>query len=223
MNVEQVSDQKTVKVTIRLVVASNICSHSSYTYGPAVTPTATQHSFHIRTGIAQEHRDTSTGMGWGNNRAIGGDPLRLLSRRRRSKHNTLYRHLEWSYGTTWLFVPPHPSSNLQTMMYEIYLEALSTQALHNLVSVQHTTSFFLFVSDTGRHSRVSTRPAERKEHLCSCWCETNGPGRTFRALPCVPQVLHADELVISVEAVVLGLGVVVVQVFPQELKQENDV
>lgn len=107
MNVEQVSAQKTVKVTIILVVASNICSHSSYTYGPADTPTATQHSFHIRTGIAQEHRDTSTGTGW-ETTGPSGDPLRLLSRRR-SKHNTLYRHLEWSYGTTWLFVPPHPS------------------------------------------------------------------------------------------------------------------
>lgn len=36
------------------------------------------------------------------------------------------------------------------------------------------------------------------------------PGRTFRALPCIPQVLHTDELVIPVEAVMLSLGVVVV-------------
>lgn len=41
--------------------------------------------------------------------------------------------------------------------------------------------------------------------------------RTFRALPCVPQILHADELVITMKAVVLGFGVVVVQVLSQEL------
>lgn len=35
-------------------------------------------------------------------------------------------------------------------------------------------------------------------------------GGTFGALPRLPQVLHTYELVISVKAVVLGLGVVVV-------------
>ncbi len=44
---------------------------------------------------------------------------------------------------------------------------------------------------------------------------------TFRALPCVPQVLHADELVIPMEAVMLGLRVVVVQIFSQELRNDK--
>lgn len=35
---------------------------------------------------------------------------------------------------------------------------------------------------------------------------------TFRTLPGVPQVLHADELVVTVETVVLGFGVMVVEV-----------
>lgn len=133
MNVEQVSDQKTVTVTITPVVASNICSQTR------PRPLNIHSTF-----VLGSPKNTETPVpGWGGETTGPScDPLRLLSRGRRSKHNTLYRHLEWSYGTTWLFVPPHPSSNLQTIMYEIYLEALSTQALHNLVSVQHTTSFF---------------------------------------------------------------------------------
>ena len=46
---------------------------------------------------------------------------------------------------------------------------------------------------------------------------------TFRALPRVPQVLHADELVVPVEAVVLGFGVVVIQIFSQKLQNDTDV
>ncbi len=46
---------------------------------------------------------------------------------------------------------------------------------------------------------------------------------TFGALPRVPQVLHTDELVVPVEAVMLGLGVMVVQIFSQELQDDKDV
>lgn len=46
---------------------------------------------------------------------------------------------------------------------------------------------------------------------------------TFRALPCIPQVLHADELVIPMEAVMLGLGVMVVQIFSQELQDDKEI
>lgn len=45
---------------------------------------------------------------------------------------------------------------------------------------------------------------------------------TLRALPCVPQILHTDELVIPVEAVVLSLGVMVVQIFSQELQDDTE-
>lgn len=51
--------------------------------------------------------------------------------------------------------------------------------------------------------------AERKACLCS-HCLPSGEEHTFRALPSVPQVLHTDKLVIPVEAVMLGLGVMVV-------------
>lgn len=44
---------------------------------------------------------------------------------------------------------------------------------------------------------------------------------TFWALPCIPQILHADELIIAMKTVVLGFGVVVVQVLSQKLWDEN--
>ena len=46
---------------------------------------------------------------------------------------------------------------------------------------------------------------------------------TFRTFPRVPQVLHADELVIAVESVVLGLGVMIVKVLSEELQDDKDV
>lgn len=57
------------------------------------------------------------------------------------------------------------------------------------------------------------------EVTLSAWSSGDKQALTFRALPRVPQVLHADELVVPVEAVVLGLGVVVVEVFSQELQE----
>ena len=44
---------------------------------------------------------------------------------------------------------------------------------------------------------------------------------TFRTLPHIPQVFHADELVVSMETVVLGFGVMVIQVLSQELWRER--
>lgn len=40
--------------------------------------------------------------------------------------------------------------------------------------------------------------------------EKTMPQSTFRDLPCIPQILHTDELVIPVEAVMHVLGVLVV-------------
>lgn len=52
----------------------------------------------------------------------------------------------------------------------------------------------------------------KERPLCAVAVAFGGKS-TFRTLPCVPQVLHTDELVIPVEAVMLGLGVMVVQIF----------
>lgn len=215
MNVEQVSYQKTVKVTITLVVASNICSQTR------PRPLNIHSTF-----VLGSPKNTETPVpGWGGETTGPSGATRSASWAAVAGPNTTHfigtsSEVTAQLGSLFLLTLP--------VIYRPWcMRFIWKPCPHKLCTTLSASSipqvFFLFVSDTGRHSRVSTRPAERKEHLCSCWCETNGPGRTFRALPCVPQVLHADELVISVEAVVLGLGVVVVQVFPQELKQENDV
>lgn len=69
------------------------------------------------------------------------------------------------------------------------------------------------------HSDWQSKQSNKKTHqwkacLWPPWCQSI----TFRALPCVPQVLHTDELVIPMEAVMLGFGVMVVQIFSQELQ-----
>lgn len=46
---------------------------------------------------------------------------------------------------------------------------------------------------------------------------------TFRALPCIPQIHHTDELVVPMEAVMPALGVLVVKIFSQKLEDEKDI
>ena len=57
-----------------------------------------------------------------------------------------------------------------------------------------------------------------------CWLGWVGYGVvffTFRGLPGLPEILHTDEFVFAMECAVLDGGVVVVQVLPQELREET--
>mgnify|MGYP001859319224 CR=1 FL=1 len=57
-----------------------------------------------------------------------------------------------------------------------------------------------------------------------CWLGWVGYGVvffTFRGLPGLPEILHTDEFVFAMEGAVLDGGVVVVQVLPQELREET--
>lgn len=147
MNVEQVSDQKTVKVTITLLQhlqsqQLHICTgrhaHRHLTFIPHSNwnrPRTQRHQYRDGVGKQPGHRATRSAS-WA---TAGPNTTHFIGT---SSEGTA------QLGSLFLLtllspqLPIKPSSNLQTMMNENYLEALSTQALHNLVSVQHTTRFF---------------------------------------------------------------------------------
>lgn len=77
-----------------------------------------------------------------------------------------------------------------------------------------TAAFILMGSDREVH-RTSLTGA------CAGWRGGDGAPSltpTFGALPGVPHVLHADVGVGSVEAAVLGFGVVILQILPEKLR-----
>lgn len=149
------------------VVASNICRCSSSTDWPTDTLAAIEQFSHIRTGMTLEH----------------SEPLCLLSHCR-FKHNTRYQH-DFALCSSSPFSHRCWRSSLPVMCTPWCVRLIWKPCPNKLCTTLSASNIpQVFVSDTGRRSRVSARPAERKEHLCSCWCETNG-----RAIP--SELFHA--------------------------------